>query len=165
MGFEDISKLTNVKDIAGLVFSPEYLPTYWNVANIYTDVATEMGKKSNMNYILYNDGTAELIACSGVTMMWQVENYVIPEAITVDGKTYAVTAIKGDAFKDNGQIKTLTIPATVTTIGANAFAGCGKLTIYTAHTSKPSGWDDAFNPNDRPINYGTSNAAVEQPAA
>lgn len=165
LGFEDISKLTNIKDIAGLVFSPEYLPTYWNVANIYTDVATETGKKSNMNYILYNDGTAELIACSGVTMTRHVENYVIPEAITVDGKTYTVTAIKGDAFKDNGQIKTLTIPATVTTIGANAFAGCGKLTIYTAHTSKPSGWDDAFNPNDRPINYGTSNAAVEQPAA
>ena len=52
---------------------------------------------------------------------------VIPEKVTLDGKTYTVTAIAANAFKNNTRLTELTIPATVTTIGLGAFAGCTNL--------------------------------------
>lgn len=57
--------------------------------------------------------------------------YTIPETVTHGGNTYTVTEIAPDAFKDNTSLTQVTIPGTVTTIGAGAFAGCANLTaIY-----------------------------------
>ena len=52
---------------------------------------------------------------------------VIPEKVEIDGKEYPVTEIAPEAFKDNKDLVEVTIPATVTTIGAEAFAGCTNL--------------------------------------
>ena len=50
--------------------------------------------------------------------------------VTVNGKTYKVTAIAAKALKSNTKIKTLTVPATVKQIGANAFGSkVTKLTV------------------------------------
>ena len=150
----DIQKLTSVSGFLGLVFSPKYLPTYWNVAGQYTDVATEMGGKTNFTYMLYNDSTASLVSYKPLPL--NVANYRIPETITVDDKTYTVTEIKDNAFNGNTELKTVYIPSTVTKVGVNAFAGCKNLTINTAFAEGqlPNGWDSSFNPDNRPINYG-----------
>jgi hypothetical protein len=52
---------------------------------------------------------------------------VIPEKVEIDGKEYPVTEIAADAFRDQEDIVEVTIPGTVTTIGAGAFAGCENL--------------------------------------
>ena len=150
----DIQKLTSVSGFLGLVFSPKYLPTYWNVAGQYTDVATEMGRKTNFTYMLYNDGTASLVSYNSLQL--DVANYRISETITVDNKTYTVTEIKDNAFNGNTELKTVYIPSTVTKVGVNAFSGCKNLTINTAFAEGqlPNGWDSSFNPDNRPINYG-----------
>lgn len=66
------------------------------------------------------------------------ENVVIPETFEYDGTTYTITAIGANAFFSeygdypDGDILTLTIPETVTTIGDHAFkhwksSDCRKL--------------------------------------
>ena len=61
---------------------------------------------------------------------------VIPEKVEIDGKEYPVTEIAPEAFKDNQDLVEVTIPGTVTTIGAGAFAGCGNLrAIYLMSTT------------------------------
>lgn len=50
---------------------------------------------------------------------------VIPPTIN----SWPVTKIGEDAFQDNTTITSVTIPASVTEIGSNAFAGCTNLTI------------------------------------
>ena len=50
---------------------------------------------------------------------------VIPPTIS----SWPVTKIGEDAFQDNTTITSVTIPASVTEIGSNAFAGCTNLTI------------------------------------
>lgn len=51
----------------------------------------------------------------------------VPKTIKIDGKIYKVVSIDAKAFKNNKNLKTLTLPATVVKIGANTFAGCKKL--------------------------------------
>ena len=52
---------------------------------------------------------------------------VIPATVEIDGKTYSVTEIAARAFKNNKALTEVTIPATVTKIGDEAFAGCENL--------------------------------------
>ncbi len=53
---------------------------------------------------------------------------VIPAAITYDGKTYAVTAVAGNAFNDANEVTKVTVPNSVTSLGGAAFANMDKLT-------------------------------------
>ena len=83
-------------------------------------------------YEVKNDGTAI------VKNLEPDENgqLVIPEKVEIDGKEYPVTEIAPEAFKDNQDLVEVTIPGTVTTIGAGAFAGCGNLrAIYLMSTT------------------------------
>ena len=58
----------------------------------------------------------------------------IPSTIEVDNKTYNVTAIGAEAFKDRTAIKSVTIDNSVTTIGEKAFSGCTDLASVTIGT-------------------------------
>lgn len=51
----------------------------------------------------------------------------IPEKVEIEGVDYTVTKIAEDAFKGNTELTEVTIPGTVTTIGAGAFEGCTNL--------------------------------------
>ena len=74
-------------------------------------------------YLIGNDGTAALTGLkSGLS-----GEVIIPEVIIVDGNTYPVTEIAAGAFKDCDQMTSIVIPASVTVIGASAFAGCSGL--------------------------------------
>ena len=52
----------------------------------------------------------------------------IPANMQIEGLEADVVAISSDAFKNNTELKKITLPKTVETIGANAFAGCSNLT-------------------------------------
>ncbi len=56
-------------------------------------------------------------------------NLVIPETVTYKGTTYTVTGIGYCAFWLHGEIKSVTIPNTVTYIGSYAFQGCGLTSV------------------------------------
>ncbi|MDE6211437.1 MAG: leucine-rich repeat protein [Clostridia bacterium] len=151
LGLSDIGDLTNLKGIAGTLVNPNKHTVIYNVAAIYIDTAKEAGRETNFKYVLFNNNTAKVISSNNTIL--NVENYEIPSVITYNDNTYTVTAIGAGAFSGNTAIKTLIIPSTVTSIEENAFQGCSKLTIKTAHASKPSGWNNNFNPDGRPVDY------------
>ena len=55
-------------------------------------------------------------------------NVTIPENVTINGKTYPVTVIAPEAFKDNTAITSITVPGSVKNIGEGTFKGCTQLT-------------------------------------
>ena len=55
----------------------------------------------------------------------------VPSEVTIDGVTYKVTSIAGNAFKGTKKIKKIVIGSNITSIGKNAFAGCTSLTSIT----------------------------------
>ena len=60
----------------------------------------------------------------------------IPAAVKLSGKTFNVTKISANAFRNNTVMKSLTIGSNVTTIGANAFYGCKNLNTVVIKTAK-----------------------------
>ena len=76
----------------------------------------------------------------------------IPATITVDGKTYKVTAIKDNAFKGMKKLTSVEIGKNIKTIGKNAFSKCSKLktiTIKTTNLTKDSVKSGAFKGIDK----------------
>lgn len=156
LSFEDISNLTSVDGILGMVVNPSYLPTYYNVKYIYKAEVKEMSgaRSTTFKYILYNDNNARLIGYdSGMTL--NVQAYTIPSTIEYNSETFNVVSIGANALNGAG-LQTLYVPASVTYLEANAFAGCSGMIINTAHTSQPGDWTDGYNPDGCTINYGVT---------
>ncbi len=59
-----------------------------------------------------------------------VGDFVIPDKVTHDGKTYTVVKIGSNAFS-NRDLLTLTLPATIKTVGKQAISLCRNLTTIT----------------------------------
>lgn len=64
--------------------------------------------------------------------------------------TSALTFIGGHAFEDSDLSGSINIPASVATIESWAFNGCD-ITVYAESASKPSGWSNSWNNEDRPV--------------
>ena len=64
--------------------------------------------------------------------------FEIPQTVDNGVADYTVTSIDEEAFKDNTLLTEVTIPATVTSIGAGAFAGCSGLTAIYAYATTPA---------------------------
>lgn len=60
----------------------------------------------------------------------------IPKTVKIKGKTYKVTSIAANAFKNNKKVKSVTVSANITKIGKNAFYGCKNLKKITVKTTK-----------------------------
>ena len=67
----------------------------------------------------------------------------------------SVTRIGASAFSGCGSLERIMIPKSVTVIGGYAFSGCDSLTIYCETESRPAGWDVNWNPDGRPVIWGS----------
>ncbi len=81
----------------------------------------------------YNDGSIGFVFDSGYA-----GDVVIPETVTVDGKTYTVTAIQPGAFNNSTQLTSVSIPKTVVNMGLGTFASCPKLTTIVVADDNPT---------------------------
>ena len=61
----------------------------------------------------------------------------IPESVTHNGVEYKVTEIGEGVFQNNTNLTEVKIPASITSIGANAFAGCKNLQAITINIIVP----------------------------
>lgn len=109
------------------------------------DVLTD--KKTNGKYRISsvnNKGGSVEYRCAANKKSTSVK---IPATITIDGKTYKVTAVAANAFKGNKKLKTVTIGKNVKSIGKNCFYGCKnlkKIVVKTTSLSKKSVGSRAF---------------------
>ena len=71
-------------------------------------------------------------------------NVEIPESVAYNGKTYSVTSIGKDAFRDCSGLTSVVIGNSVTSIGNSAFRGCTGLTSIIIPNSLASIGDYAF---------------------
>ncbi|MBR6292791.1 MAG: leucine-rich repeat domain-containing protein [Bacteroidales bacterium] len=69
---------------------------------------------------------------------------VIPDSVTYNGVTYAVTSLGYGSFEDCNGLTSVTIPETVYLIGFNAFWGCGGLTSVNIGAGVTQICQDAF---------------------
>ncbi len=104
--------------------------------------------------VLYNKAQAELLFCP----IRKTGELVIIEGVTSIGEgalsdcsltsvtiPASVTSIGDEAFQWCGGLTSITIPAGVTSIGENAFSGCKSLTSITIPDSVTSIGDEAFS--------------------
>ncbi|WP_167956821.1 leucine-rich repeat domain-containing protein [Anaerosporobacter faecicola] len=68
----------------------------------------------------------------------------IPSTVTCNGKTYKVTGIANNAFKNCDNLKSVTCSNSVKTIGSNAFANCDSLSKVTLGNSVNKVSNNAF---------------------
>lgn len=84
----------------------------------------------NVTYLLR--GTGEAVAISqNLTFVGALTNYTIPSTVTYKEKTYTVTELGAQLFKDEFLLSVVTIPDTINVIGDQAFYGTNleKLTL------------------------------------
>ncbi len=84
--------------------------------------------------IYYTFNGTEATVSSDNQKNCELETVVIPEKVTFGGTEYTVTAIAGKAFGSqnsnggNSNIKSVTVPHTITSIGEYAFGNCPNIT-------------------------------------
>lgn len=127
----------------------QLLSKRWFVSLFLTLVATlswaynfEVG---GIYYNMNSDGTS-------VSVTYRNSNYksysgavAIPPTVTYNTKTYNVTSIYYDAFRNCSGLTSVTIPNSVTSIGISAFHGCTGLTSITIPESVTSIGSSAFS--------------------
>ncbi len=94
------------------------------------ETVTDTG--SGASYTLTDDGGVEYTA----SINPKAGKIVVPDTVTIDGKTYPVTSISAGAFKNNKNITQISVGKNVKVIEADAFKGASKLkTVNLANSN------------------------------
>ncbi|MBR6926450.1 MAG: leucine-rich repeat domain-containing protein [Bacteroidaceae bacterium] len=89
-------------------------------------------EENGFSYTFINSiRTATLVSVNSDTIEKNGGIVNIPEFINTNGRTYSVTVIGSEAFKNCTSLTSITIPESVTTIKYGAFSGCSGLTSIT----------------------------------
>lgn len=87
-------------------------------------------KKTGITVSLDTNGKKEATLTT-VDKKYAKGNLKVPAAIKVNGKSYKITAVGKNAFKNQKQLQKVTLGKYVKTIGESAFSGCTKLQAVT----------------------------------
>ena len=101
-------------------------------------------KKKGIYYNITSSSTVEVTYRGHDIDSYENEytgSVTIPKSVTYNSKTYSVTSIGENAFKNCSILTSVTIPNSVTSIGSEAFFGCSGLYSVTIPNSMTSiGW-------------------------
>ena len=114
------------------------------------------------NYAYYNANSTCLIRYKGYAEIFEVPNSVtkIGFAAFMESDVNEVvlhnnvTEISHLAFSDCSNLTEIYIYENVEKIGKETFKNCPNLTIYCDAESKPAGWNNGWNPSNRPVIWG-----------
>lgn len=115
----------------GYIFSDFKISVDYNIYTAKVEAgSTEFDPNPTINNIMYtlnpDTKTAEVTGCvSGINEI------NIPSKLTIQNVEYTVTSVKNAAFQANRTIKTISLPATIKTVGTDAFRNVSNLrTLY-----------------------------------
>lgn len=111
---------------------------YENGSHLYFKVLSD-GTLQVVNYCYYYGGHYE-----NESEYLFKGNLVIPESIVTNGKTFPVTSIAGNAFKNCKEMLSAVLPDNITEITEQAFIGCGNLKEIHLPDSLKSIGNEAF---------------------
>ncbi|MCD7826128.1 MAG: leucine-rich repeat protein [Clostridiaceae bacterium] len=80
--------------------------------------------KNGLDYVV---GSSNKVSFDGIAEGETKSTVTVPDAITVNGKSYKVTAISAGALKNNTKIKKLKMGANIAKVGKGACKGCVNL--------------------------------------
>ena len=131
---ETESGATGVSSTSGNSSGSAVVPENTAAETVVTDVKVPEGGAAvgtvaafgNSQYRVMSDGSVSLVRSSK-----KVTSVSIPASMAIGGKSYPVTTIADNAFKNCKKLKKVTIGANIKTIGKNAFYGCAKLKTVT----------------------------------
>ena len=135
----------SVTSIGDWAFSDCYSLTSVVIPNSVTSISYfAFGNCSSLTNIVIPDSVTSIgedafVSCASLTSI------VIPDS---------VTSIGNSAFEWCVSLTSVVIPDSVTSIGYGAFGSCHSLTIYCEAESKPNGWNNDWNPDNRPVVWG-----------
>ena len=92
------------------------------ISAVTSSVAAITFNDKGIDYNILADGTAEVEKARDCGV-----EVVIPENVEYQGKTYRVTAVHDDAFSWIDYVQSVSLPESVTSIGAGAFFNCRSL--------------------------------------
>ncbi len=108
-----------------------------NIPSLSSDAPYVVSKGIVYNFIK-EPGNVSLGEVSvGNNQNTDISDIVIPNSITVKGKSYAVTKIEDNAFSMNDNIKTVSFGKSVKTVNASAFMDCSSLSEIKADLDSP----------------------------
>ena len=139
--------------------------------NLVAEFADAHITHNGLHYVATSDSTVEVEQSDDYKNLTSV---IIPDTIIVDDRVYSITSIDEYAFSYCHELKEVTIPNSVkkigelafyyceklpiiiipnsvTNIGLYAFDRCDKMAIYCETESQPEGWNENWNPNNRPV--------------
>ena len=108
-------------------------------ANVYLDATFNYAADGGYNAKDNGDGTATVTGFNAETSYSAGDGLkivVIPENVTVDGKSLKVTKIDANAFANNAEIGYVLLPATLKEIGEKAFYNCAALKVIDSSACK-----------------------------
>ena len=113
------------------------------------DIAVRNADGVTIYYLWINNRTELAVSYGGSSSTQYSNEYsgnvTIPESVVYQGKTYSVTSIRYEAFRDCSGLTSITIPNSVTSIGTSAFWLCTSLTSVTIPTSVTTIGSSAFS--------------------
>lgn len=100
----------------------------WNWEQVIYCGINKYEKETEIDGLIFEDSGCETATLIGGN---PIGNFVVPNNVQINGRLCKVTAIGKEAFRDNTDITSLTIPTAITNIGDMAFRGCANLREIT----------------------------------
>ena len=120
---------------------------------------------SSLKMIFVGEGNEKFKSIDG-NLYSKDERVLIQYAIGKNETKFIIptntTRVDDEAFRGASKITEVIVCKNVTEIGAYSFYGCENLTIYCEAESKPDGWSENWNPDNRPVVWGY-NSQPEEP--
>lgn len=146
------------QDISIYTFNAEAYQSAWGSQlspSCFKPITAEVG---GIKYEFFDGNKARVIAKDG----GYTGNIVIPEQITYQGLTFAVTEIGQRAFRNCTNLTSITIPNSVTTIGEAAFSRCVLTSItIPASVTQIGAWAFEFCSNLQDIDLPSSIRSID----
>ena len=131
------------------LYVPDIALDVYKEANYWKDFTNIVGipytfEVEGIYYQVISDDDACVIAKEDVGNYY-TGDVVIPDSVTYEGYTFAVTGIENNAYDGCFELTSITIPKSVETIGEQAFQGCTGLTSVTIGSGVTAIGAKAFN--------------------